>query len=63
MAVTEEEKWKRAFEAVTRQFNIENLLEEQQKSLREFLGGYNIFVNLPTGFGSVANFSVLAHRG
>ena len=30
---------------------IENLLEEQQKSLREFLGGHNIFVNLPTGFG------------
>ena len=34
------------FKAVTRQFNIENLLEEQQKSLCEFLGGYNIFVNL-----------------
>ena len=36
---------------MTRQFNIENLLKEQQKSLREFLGGHNIFVNLPTGFG------------
>ena len=34
------------FKAVTRQFNIENLLEEQQKSLCEFLGGHNIFVNL-----------------
>ena len=63
MAVSEEERWKRAFKAVTRQFNIENLLEEQQKSLREFLGGHNIFGNLPTGFGKpVANFSVLAHR-
>ena len=47
MAVSEEERWKRAFKAVTRQFNIENLLEEQQKSLREFLGRHNIFVNLP----------------
>ena len=51
MAVNEEEKWKRAFKAVTRQFNIENLLEEQQKSLREFLGGHNIFGDLPAGFG------------
>ena len=45
-------RWKRAFKAVTRQFNIENLLEEQQKSLREFSGGYNIFVKLLTGFGN-----------
>ena len=36
---------------MTRQFNVGNLLEEQQKSLREFLEGHNIFVNLPTGFG------------
>ena len=43
MAVSEEERWKQAFKAVTRQFNIENLLEEQQKSLRE--------EGLPTGFG------------
>ena len=50
MAVSEEERWKRAFKAVTRQFNNENLLDEQQQSLREFLGGHNIFVNLPTGF-------------
>ena len=59
MAVSEEERWKRAFEAVTRQFNIENLLEEQQKSLREFLGGHNIFVNLPTGFGKSLIFQCL----
>ena len=51
MAVSEEERWKRAFKAVTRQFNIENILEELQKSLREFLEGHNIFVNLLTGFG------------
>ena len=59
MAVSEEERWKRAFKAVTRQFNIENLLEEQQKSLHEFLGGHNIFVNLPTGFGKSLIFQCL----
>ena len=59
MAVSEEERWKRAFKAVIRQFNIENLLEEQQKSLREFLGGHNIFVNLPTCFGKSLNFQCL----
>ena len=51
-------KWQ-AFKAVTRQFNIENLLEEQQKSLREFLGGHNMFVNLPTGFGKSLIFQCL----
>ena len=56
MAVSEEERWKRA---VTSQFNIENLLAEQQKSLREFLGGHNIFVNLPTGFGKSLIFQCL----
>ena len=44
---------------MTRQFNIENLLEEQQKSLREFLGGHCIFVNLPTGFGKSLIFQFL----
>ena len=56
MSVSEEERWKRA---VTRQFNIENTLEEQQKSLREFLGGHDIFVNLPTGFGKSLIFQCL----
>ena len=56
IAAIEEERWKRA---VTRQFNIENLLEEQQKSLRDFLGGHNIFVNLPTGFGKSLIFQCL----
>ena len=59
MAVSEEERWMRAFKAVTRQFNIENLLEEQQKSLREFLGGHNIFVNLAMGFGKSLIFQCL----
>ena len=44
---------------MTRQFNVENLLEEQQTSLREFLGGHNIFVNLPTGFGKSLIFQFL----
>ena len=59
MSVSEEERWKRA---VTRQFNIENTLEEQQKSLREFLGGHDI-CKFTDGLREVANFSVLAHRG
>ena len=59
MAVSEEERWKRAFKAVTRQFNIENLLEEQQKSLGEFLEGHSIFENLPTGFGKSLIFQCL----
>ena len=61
MAVSEEERWKRAFKAVTiaRHFNIENLLEEQQKSLREFLEGHDIFINLPTGFGRSLIFQCL----
>ena len=48
----------------TRQFSMENLLEEQQKSLREFLGGYNTdLCKFTDGLREVANFSVLAHRG
>ena len=52
-------RWKRAFKAVTRQFSIENLLEEQQKSLHEFFGRHSIFVNLPTGFGKSLIFQCL----
>ena len=59
MAVSEEERWELAFKAVTRQFNIENLLEEQQKSLHKFLGGHNIFVNLSTSFGKSLIFQCL----
>ena len=44
---------------MTRQFNIANLLEEQQKSLREFLGAHNIFVILPAGFGKSLIFQFL----
>ena len=59
MTASEEERWKRAFEAVTKQLNIENLLEEQQKSLCEFLRSQNIFANLPTGFGKLLSFQYL----
>ena len=44
---------------MTRQFNVENVLEKQQKSLREFLEGHNTFVNLPTGFGKSLIFQFL----
>ena len=47
---------------MTNQFNIENFLEEQQKSLREFLEGQNIFVNLPIGFGKSLIFQCLPRR-
>ena len=33
------------------QFEIDNHLPEQENVLREFLGGQNIFVNLPTVYG------------
>ena len=44
-------KWERAFQAVKEQFEIDNLLPEQENSLPEFLVDRNIFVNLPTAYG------------
>ena len=41
------------------QFEIDNLLPEHENSLREFLGGQNIFVNLPTGYGKSLIFRCL----
>ena len=49
MLVIAEESWKRAFKGIKEQFEIDSLLPEQENSLREFLLGRNIFVNLPTG--------------
>ena len=40
MSATTEECWQKAFKTVRQQFEINNL--------SEFLGGQNIFVNLPT---------------
>ena len=36
---------------VKSQFNLANILPEQEESIREFFKGKNIFVNLPTGYG------------
>jgi len=44
---------------VREQFEIDNLLPEQENSLREFLGGQNIFVNLPAGYGKSLIFQCL----
>lgn len=41
------------------QFEIDNLLPEQENALREFLGGRNIFVNLPTGYSKSLIFQCL----
>ena len=57
-AITEE-SWERTFQAVKEQFEIDNLLPEQENSLQEFLVGRNIFVNLPTGYGKSLIFHCL----
>ena len=45
MSAITEEGWQKAFKAERGQFEIDNFLPEQENSLREFLGGQNIFVN------------------
>ena len=59
MSAITEESCERAFQAVKEQFEIDNLLPEQENSLREFLVGRNIFVNLPTGYGKSFIFQCL----
>ena len=54
MSATTEERWQKAFKA------IDNLPPEQENALREFLGGQNIFVNLPTGYSKSLIFQCLA---
>ena len=49
MSKFKEESWQKAFKAVKEQFELESLLPEQENSLKEFLEGRNVFVNLPTG--------------
>ena len=53
------ESWERAFKPVKDHCEIDNLLPEQKNWLREFLGGRNIFVNLPTGYGKSLIFKCL----
>ena len=41
------------------QLDNDNLLPEQENALRKFLGGQNILVNLPTGYGKSLTFQSL----
>jgi len=59
MSAITEEDWQKAFKSMREQFEIDNLLPEQENSLRKFLGGQNIFVNLPTGYGKSLIFQCL----
>ena len=54
-----EESCQKAFKAVTEQFELESLPPEQENSLKEFLEGRNVFVNLPTGYGISLIFQCL----
>ena len=59
MADITEEAWQRAFKAVKEQFEIDQLLPKQEDTLREFLKGHNVFVNLPTGYSKSLTFQCL----
>ena len=59
MSKFKEEKWQKAFKAVKEQFELESLLPEQENSLKEFLEGRNVFVNLKTGYGKSLIFQCL----
>ena len=59
MAAASEDKWKEAFEAVKAQFELTDLLPEQQEAIKVFFKGKNVFVNLPTGFGKSLIFQSL----
>jgi len=58
MSTITEEGWQKAFKAEREQFEIDNLLPEQENSLRRFLG-QNIFVNLPTDYDKSLIFQCL----
>ena len=51
MAAGREEKCKEGYEAVKVQFELTDLLPEQQEAIKAFFKGRNVFVNLPTNFG------------
>ena len=59
MAAVSEQKWKEAFQAVKAQFEITDLLPEQQDAIKAFFKGKDVFVNLPTGFGKSLIFQCL----
>ena len=48
-----------AFEEVKHQFNLTNILPHQEKSVRVFFKGKNIFVNLPTVYGKSLIFQCI----
>ena len=54
-----EDLWKEALSSVQNQFDIEQLLPEQEQSLRAFIDKGNVFVNLPTGFGKSLTYQGL----
>ena len=54
-----EDLWKKAFLSVQEQFNIEQLMPEQEQCIRAYLEKGNVFVNLPTGFGKSVVFQCL----
>jgi ATP-dependent DNA helicase RecQ len=54
-----EELWKEAIISVKNQFEIENLLQEQEQAIRAFFEKGNVFVNLPTGYGKSLIFQSL----
>jgi len=49
MSAITEEDWQKAFKSIREQFEIDNLLPEQENSLRKFLGGQNIFCKFTDG--------------
>jgi len=59
MATVSEDKWKEAFEAVKSQFELMELLSEQQEAIKAFFEEKDVFVNLPTGFGKSLIFQSL----
>ena len=59
MAVVSEDKWKEAFEAVQSQFELTELLSEQEEAIKAFFEVKDVFVNLPTGSGKSMIFQCL----
>ena len=41
----------KAVSGVFSTFGVQNLNPQQEKAVSEFLGGSDVFVNLPTGYG------------
>ena len=59
MATVSENKWKEAFEAMKSQFELTELLSEQQEAIKAFFEEKDVFVNLPPGLGKSLIFQSL----